>query len=245
MRTDKLAAGEGLAWFGAGWRMFMASPLIWLAITVIYAVLVIVLSLIPVLGSIASTILHPLFYAGFLAGCRAVEAGEPLRVEHFFSAFTDARARTPLAVLGVLLLAATAAVLFVFLLLAGGSALTAAGLGEAGGGAVFAGGALLGLLVVLVLLAVITMAFVYAPPLVMFAGRPTTEAIRESFQACLTQILPLTVAGLVLLVLSLLASLPLLLGWLVLIPVIAGAVWASYRAIFEPAPVAEPPPAAA
>jgi uncharacterized membrane protein len=56
--------------------------------------------------------------------------------------------------------------------------------------------------------------------------------MKGSFTGCLKNVLPFLLYGAVLLLLSVIATLPLLLGWLVLGPVFAGSVYASYRDIY-------------
>jgi len=95
------------------------------------------------------------------------------------------------------------------------------------------GGAMLGLLVIVTFAALMSMALLYAVPLVFFARLDPVAAIKRSFGACWRNIGPLTIAGLIYLGLAAVASLVFFLGFLILIPVALGAVYASYRAIFE------------
>ena len=61
---------------------------------------------------------------------------------------------------------------------------------------------------------------------------PPVEALKASFNACLKNTLPFLVYGLVVMVLLFFAALPVGLGFLVLIPVLSGSVYVSYRDIF-------------
>src|SRR5690606_14156021 len=82
------------------------------------------------------------------------------------------------------------------------------------------------------------------------------EAMRLSFIGCLRNILTFLVYGVLLFILSILASIPFGLGWLVLLPIIVGSIYAGYRDIFlqhcwglprissPPAPAARPAGAA-
>jgi uncharacterized membrane protein len=76
------------------------------------------------------------------------------------------------------------------------------------------------------------MAVWFAPPLVVFHDLGAGEAMKSSFVACLRNVVPFLVYGVILLLLSMLASLPFGLGWLVLGPVLAGSLYTSYRDIF-------------
>ena len=76
------------------------------------------------------------------------------------------------------------------------------------------------------------MAIWFAPALVFFNNMPPLDALKASFNACLKNILAFLVYGLIVLVLMFFAALPAGLGFLVLIPVLSGSVYASYRDIF-------------
>jgi uncharacterized membrane protein len=56
--------------------------------------------------------------------------------------------------------------------------------------------------------------------------------MRESFFACLKNILPFLVYGIVGLVLFFVSAIPLLLGWLVFGPVMTATLYTSYRDVF-------------
>ena len=52
-------AGNGVTWWSEGWRYFMASPWVWIGITVAFVAIMILLSLVPIIGNVASTVLSP------------------------------------------------------------------------------------------------------------------------------------------------------------------------------------------
>jgi uncharacterized membrane protein len=76
------------------------------------------------------------------------------------------------------------------------------------------------------------MACWFAPPLVMLRNEEPVAAMKASFAACLVNIWPLTVYGLIGIVLMIVATIPFGLGWFVLCPVIATSIYASYKDIF-------------
>jgi uncharacterized membrane protein len=57
-------------------------------------------------------------------------------------------------------------------------------------------------------------------------------ALKASFFACLKNIVPFLVYGIVGFVLAIVASIPVMLGWLVLGPVFIASVYTAYRDIF-------------
>jgi len=100
------------------------------------------------------------------------------------------------------------------------------------GAGVALGGVALAMLLSLVLSVPLFMALWFAPALVYFNGMPPVEALKASFGACAKNTLPFLVYGLIVLILTFFAALPLFLGFLVLLPVIAGSIYVSYRDIF-------------
>ena len=78
---------------------------------------------------------------------------------------------------------------------------------------------LLAWLIALALMVPVFMAVWFAPPLMVFNGLGTFDALKASFLGCLKNIVPFLIYGLILFGFAILASIPLCLGWLVLAPV--------------------------
>jgi len=76
------------------------------------------------------------------------------------------------------------------------------------------------------------MAMWFAPALVYFNDMQPVAAMKARFNACLKNWLVMSIYGLMTLVLCFFAALPMGLGFLVLIPVMVGALYASYKDIF-------------
>lgn len=236
MEARAVALANGWQWIVEGWKLFRKNPLIWIVLIVVTVLLSILISLLPVVGTLALTLIYPVIAAGFMIGCRALDQGEELEIAHLFAGFTT-RLGDLLAV-GVVYLVGSVAVLLVAGLIVGGSTLTGLliGWGSPGHAELVAGaalGAILALLVAGALLIPLLMAIWFAPPLIVLRGVPALAAIRASFHACLKNILPLMVYGAVLLVLSIVASIPVFLGWLVLGPVLVATLYTSYLDIFS------------
>jgi len=87
-------------------------------------------------------------------------------------------------------------------------------------------------LVMMGLMIPIVMAVWFAAPLVMFHERGALDAMKESFAGCLKNIVPFLVYGVIFLLLAIVASIPLALGWLVLGPVAAASIYTAYRDIY-------------
>ena len=94
---------------------------------------------------------------------------------------------------------------------------------------------LLASLVMLALSIPLLMGVWFAAPLVMLHdGRPV-DAFKASFFGCLKNVVPFLVYGVIAFFAAIIATLPILLGWLVLGPVIMGSMYAGYRDIFTEA----------
>ena len=236
----RLPAGQGTAFWSEAWRIFQAAPLIWILILLIYICISIVLLFIPVIGSIAHTVLTPVFAGGVMLGCHALARGEPLEVGHLFVGFKDGRFG-PLAVLGLIMLAMAIVLGVVCVAIAlvtiGVSGLGAlmdynnanayATLASAGAGIFFL------LLIGLLGGVLIWMAIWFAPALVAIDGMEPLAAIKASFDASMANIMPFLVYGLIYIGLAIVASIPFGLGWLVLGPMIVGSCYAGWRTIFS------------
>ncbi|MCW5606406.1 MAG: hypothetical protein KIT18_17825, partial [Burkholderiales bacterium] len=79
----------------------------------------------------------------------------------------------------------------------------------------------------------------FAPALIVLHNLTAAEAMKLSFRACWLNVVPFLIYGLVILVLWIVASIPMMLGLLVLVPVLVCSVYASYKDIFNAA--SEPP----
>ena len=67
-----VAGARGWNWIADGWGFFRRQPGIWIGITVIAAVIFIVLAFIPLLGTLATSVLTPVFVGGIVIGCRTM-----------------------------------------------------------------------------------------------------------------------------------------------------------------------------
>jgi uncharacterized membrane protein len=230
----RLPAGDGVVWISDGWEMFKAAPGTWIGIALVFAVLALGTSLVPLIGSFGWNILMPIFVGGMMLACDAARRGEAPTFGHLFEGFN--RQAGQLALVGVIYLAG------VLVLVLGAGILTAIGLSafafdlegafSGGGDATAVLIAILFLLVVLAVTVPLVMSVWFAPALVILHDVPAFEAMKRSFQGCLANILPFLVYGLVSLLLSIVATLPLMLGWLVVGPIFIGSAYSGYRRIY-------------
>jgi uncharacterized membrane protein len=95
-------------------------------------------------------------------------------------------------------------------------------------------GAFAGLLVAfLLLLGPFLAATYFATPLVALGGVGPLSAVSMSLIGCMKNLLPFTVYIVIVVVLSIVASIPLGLGWFVLLPVLLLSLYTAYRDIFH------------
>lgn len=230
MLIRSVAAGDGWIWIRGGFDLFRQNPVIWIVLFLIYLLIGMALSIVPAIGPIVLNLLAPVFMAGFMLGCQALESGEELEINHLFAGFKNNTSQ--LITVGGIYLAGIIVIVGLVFVTTGGAMLSMAGpspaMEEAAGP-----GMLLAALAALLLLMPLIMAYWFAPILVIFHNLSATDAMKLSFSACLKNIWPFTIYGLISMVLMVLAAIPLGLGLLVMIPTMTASLYASYRDIFS------------
>lgn len=228
----EVSPAHALQWLAAGWQLFLKAPAVWVIQALIFFVIITALGLLPFLGWAAAPVALPVLVGGMVAGAQAVDRGEALRVDQLFDGLRRHAGKLLLVgafhLLGALLAALIAAAI-------GGSAmLTGMLVGAFAGMGMAAGGMMFGVLVFTVLWALLMMALWFAPALVMLHEVAPLEAMKLSARACFHNLLAFVVLAALLYVLVWVALLPAGLGMLVLIPVIAGALYAAWKDTFAP-----------
>ncbi|MCE9549823.1 MAG: hypothetical protein K8R50_02245 [Betaproteobacteria bacterium] len=242
MESRSVNASNGWNWIRDGFALVRLSPVIWIALFLIYLLIGVVLTFIPMVGSILLNLLAPVFIAGFMLGCRALENGEELEINHLFIGFKQNTSQ--LITVGGLYLAGVIVIAGITLIFTGGSFLTAMSahqhdIEHAGAAAVAAGGGMLfAALFILAALVPLMMAYWFAPILVVFHDMQAKDAMKTSFDACMKNIMPFLVYSLISMGLIFLAAIPFGLGLFVLIPTMTASLYSSYKDIFNPPPVA-------
>ncbi len=225
-RSRVTEPGACFDWLRQGWALFSASPGLWLGQTLLFLLGLLVPASVPLLGLLVSALLLPLLAAGMLTACQRSARGEAPAPGDLLAGFQDKGGG--LVLLGLLHLLGLAGIgLLLFLIGAAGP--DSPGMPSLGA---LVGGLLLNGLLAVVLSLPLAMAFWFAPALVLFHRMAPLDAVKASFGACLKNWLAFLVFGLLLSILLFFAALPLGLGFLVLIPVLFGALHASYRDIF-------------
>ncbi|HOG03097.1 MAG TPA: BPSS1780 family membrane protein [Accumulibacter sp.] len=251
MQALTLPAAQGWRWLTDGFRIFRRNHLMLTFLVVSYWVLMALVNVIPVIGTIATTLCIPAFSVSLMNACRSIERGTPLGPQLLFSGFaSNLRA---LLTLGAIYLAAVVAILGLSALADDGALMAMMLAGQKPDAeTVSSGSLLLATEIALVLLCPLIMAYWYAPVLAGWHGLSPAKALFFSFVACLRNWRPFLVyslaigvvatlvPGIVLGILAALlpsgASLVLVLMMVLLILVLAPTLFASfyvsYRDVF-------------
>lgn len=234
MEVRQLGPGAGWRWIVQGFSLFRKSPLQWIVLCLILLAVAVVVGMIPVVGQLVLYLLSPVLLAGVMVGCRAVRRGEGLQVAHLFEGFR--RNTSALVTVGGVYLVGQVLIYGVMQML-GGEALNdfvraLQETGPAGTVPEMPSPVKMAMLAGAALSVPLLMAIWFAPLLVMLDNVMPFRSMRASFNACLANMLPLLVYGLVLGFFILIALIPLALGMLILVPIVFTSLYASYEDIF-------------
>lgn len=238
MQATRVEAMSGWNWFTEGWRAFSNSPGMWVVLVLIWFILMVVLSVIPLIGGLALALVSPGLVGGMLYAARESLDGREVQVEHLFTGLRDPATRNRLLLLGAITLGFSVLMAVVAAVFIGGS-MTMLDPMQAGQAPQIGLGGLLGFLFVLAFSLLLGMALFFAVPLVMFTDSRPMDALKASFSASIANIPALLVFGLVYLVLAFVAAIPMMLGYLVLLPVTLAAAYQAFVDIFPDSVTAE------
>jgi len=236
MEPQRLKAGQGWEWIKQGYGLFKKAPLLWIVLLSICVIAAVGISSVPVVGEPLVSLLMPAILVGLMVGCRALSQDEELELAHLFSGFKQHTSQ--LVTLGGISLVSQYLILGLMMVVGGATLVSVLMNGQPDtdpnvmmqtlAGAGFA--VLLGI----VLFSLLMMAMQFAPLLVYFRNVPPLQAMKLSLRAFLYNVGPMLVYSLTFMFLAILASLPMMLGWLVLLPLVFTSLYASYNEIFPP-----------
>lgn len=251
MQALTLPAAQGWRWLTDGFRIFRRNHLMLTFLVVSYWVLMALVNVIPVIGTIATTLCIPAFSVSLMNACRSIERGTPLGPQLLFSGF--ASNLRSLLTLGAIYLAAVVAILGLSALADDGALMAMMLAGQKPDAeTVSSGSLLLATEIALVLLCPLIMAYWYAPVLAGWHGFSPAKALFFSFVACLRNwraflvyslaivvfatIIPSVVLGVLATLLpngtALMTVLVTVLLVLVLAPTLFASFYVSYRDVF-------------
>jgi len=218
---------NGWSWLAAAWSIFKRAPGIWIGMIIVLCLIYIVLGVMPFVGAIASLVAGPVFTGGLMLASRTIDQGGEAQFTQLFGGFKH-RFGTLLAV-GVLYLIGFAAIVFIVLIVTGSSILTVVNATTPEQIMAAGAGLLLAALIFFALLMPLLMAVWFAPALVVFHDLGAVAAMQASFAGCLHNLMPFLLYGIVWFIASIIASIPVMLGWLVLGPVTAASIYTAYK----------------
>lgn len=233
MAHQRVAATAGWHWLTAGWRLFCRRPLTWMLMAAGLVAGGALLTGFPGLGALGALLFGPALFAGMVHGARELHAGRRLHPLHLLRAFSHSGTLVRTIVLGMIpLIAALVLAVAAGLLLAQPEQLQLIVGVELPGPrrepwqpfAFFA-------LAAALLLAALTL-LLFALPRVVVARTPLARGLADSLHAVHDNVGAFLVFTCTVAMLGLLAFVPFGLGFLVLLPVLAGAVHAAHHEVF-------------
>ena len=234
VEPQKMSAGRGLGWIADGFRFFGRDPGIWVVITIIYLIILMLSSLIP----FATNILQPMLAGGLMIGVHQQDNGQPLEIKHLFDGFENAAGK--LATLGALLIGLII-LMYIGVAILGIAAAIIASIAEQKGNLspiVIIITLIVGIPILSTALLVTMSVSWFGPPLVILHDLSVGEAFKMSLLGLKRNILPIIIFTFFFMLLFIAATVfTLTLGLLVIIPVMMGASYASWKDVFTRANV--------
>lgn len=225
---QKRSVGSGMEWISQGFKIFTQSPGAWILTMIVGFIVMIVISLIPIIGSLFTMLTTYVWIAGLVLGCKAVDDGEQMDIKYLFAGFSSHAWK----LIGLSLIMTVISVVFMV-----------SAMGTLYLDAIFGGATELPadtdpialairFLIVMALLIPLMMAVWFAPALIVLQEMSILQAMKASFYGCLKNVLPFLIYGIVLMILILVAAIPLFLGMLVVVPMTYGSIYSSYKDIY-------------
>ncbi len=219
--------GRGSSWLGEGFGYFKQSAGAWIGTCIVGFVIMIVLSIIPLVNIFAGLLTY-VWLGGLMIGLRAQDEGESFQVSHLFAGFSYRFG----ALLGL------GAILFVVSMAIAFATFGSMYWSMVGGGfdpAAIENGMtdiVLPMLIMMLVMIPLFMAVWFAPVLIVSHDVSIFKAMSLSFKACLKNFLPFFLYGILLFILLMVGMIPLGLGLLVVVPMLYGSIYSSYKDIF-------------
>jgi len=217
----RVPAGNGWQWIVSAWELLKVAPGPWALLVLIAIGVAFTVGALPLLGGLLQQLVNP-----FSSAAVAVQ-GELLRTgqEPGMSAVMDRvmKRASQLLIVGGIMAGATICVALVMI-----AVFVLVSHKDENSGLYMA----LAVLGLVALFLPLMMATYFAPALICLHEKPAIEAMRLSLRACWRNFWPFTVMALCAMGLGIVATLPLLMGWFLLIPVLFVLTYCAYRDIF-------------
>lgn len=230
----KVSVGQGVGWIGRGMDLVKGNWGLVIGALVVAFLINVALQFVPFIGGLVGMFVMTILYAGIVKIFHRLDTEGSAEFADLFAGFSEKTGSL------VLLALVQLAIYIGAMILVGLVVVGAVGLD----GSIFSAmeqgrmpdvsGAALGLmgLVLLVAMMAIGLLFYFTIPLVFLGNLDLGEALGTSFKAALKNFLPLFVYWLVAMVLVLVGMIPLMLGLLFVMPILAGAYYVSFKDVF-------------
>lgn len=227
--------GNGWKWISQGFWHFKQNPLAWIVALVVWVVLSTLISLVPFIGSLLITLVSPVILAGLMMGAAAQEHGDDFEISHLFAGFSSSVGQ--LVLVGLLYLVGMVVMVVVLTMVGGGVMFGVMGGMQGAEPGAIPSAAGIGSVVLIMLLGLglsipLMMAYWFAPALIAMEGLSAIPAMKQSFSGCVKNILPFLLYGVIGLILFFIGAIPVGLGLLVVLPVMAASMYTAYRDIY-------------
>lgn len=238
MEVHQVKAKQGLQWIMSGFYLFRMTPAAWILLTFTLILIAMSLALVPLLGQFVFTLISPVFLAGIMLGCKALERGEKLDLSYLFIAFKTNSA--PLITIGGIYLIGQVLIVGVVMLIGGTVMVDMLLYGKRVDESELMGvmsSMMTASLIAISLSIPLIMAAWFSPLLVIFHNVPPIQAMKKSFFACLRNFVPFQLYGIAIIILAVIAIIPYGLGLFILTPTIFASIYVSYKDIFLAEPI--------
>lgn len=234
MTVNKVPPLRGWAWVQDGFRLFLRNPLTWIVMGLVLMGAMYLLSRIPYLGTPLVYLLSPLPIAGMMAGCRDLEHGAPLSINHLLSGFRDGA--SDLVTLGGVFVIAQILIGAIVSNMAGSDwqELMRSGtiFDPTAVSPEMANRLSAAMIVGMMLMVPVALLLWFSPALVILDGVPAGRAMVLSLRGCLANVMPTLIYGLAMMLLLILVALTLGFGMFVWLPLAVTSAYRSYREIY-------------
>jgi uncharacterized membrane protein len=231
MRVVDLPAGAALGWMREAYRLFKREPAQWIALAACWVLLSMALLLVPMIGPPLCILLQPALFAGFVLAARDQEHGLSVEPAHLFAGLR-ANGRQLVALGSIALILEFAIMLLLSALGMPSPPLRSDGLPDFQAWQLSLAGkewiVILGLGLVLLVKGVLW----FTAPLMAMRPMAPGVAIRWSAFALVANIVPLVLLAAAMAALFVLATLPLMLGLPIWLPLYALVHYTSYKTTF-------------
>lgn len=224
---NRLSAGIAVEWLRHAWGIFKDNIALWLGAGLLVIILQIGSAYIPIIGGIISAILSFVCSAGVAYMAHRQTTEGDTSIGDLFVAFRHNFKSFVFLYLWLLLITLVLVILLIIIGFAIGINLDMVKQGD-----IFGSGVLILIAVAILLFIPLSMAVWLAPILILFHDVKALQALKMSFKGCMANLLPLTVFGLIGMILGVIAVIPFGLGWFVLVPVMMIVSYVAYRYIY-------------